>query len=332
MDREILVSIIVPVYNVEEYLERCIESVLNQTENNIELILVDDGSTDKSSFICDKYAENDKRVKVFHQSNKGRCIARNVGLNNSVGEWILFLDSDDWIEPDYIRSMIDVYNETGSKIISCKTQVWVGDEILDLNKDTNNITVYNLDEIIKGLLTQETIRFELWNKLIKKELLDGVVFIDGQISEEVHIDRIIFLRTNSLAHIDKSLHNYLTQRPGNTSSRFNPSRICIFDELDGMAIDLESMGKKNLVEVIDCIAMQFVILIYMEALQFKRINEVKTQLNIYIDKYYSIAKNSEYYQNRKGLKIFKLSPKIYYNLLRVKVGIKQLKIRRKKYA
>ena len=318
MTDAITVSVIVPVFNVVNYIERCIKSVLNQTEKNFELILIDDGSSDGSEVICDNFAGIDSRVRVFHQVNSGRCVARNVGLQNASGEWIYFLDSDDWIEPDFIKELLAVYKQTGSNIISCKTQIWIGNDINDRNVDTDTITTFNLDAIIKGLLKQEIIRFELWNKLIKKELLDGVSFLQGQLSEEVHIDRIIFLRTNSISHIDKTLHNYLTQRPGNTTSKFNPSRMCIFSEFDELASDLNERGMGNLSEVVYCIAMQFVILIYMEALEFGKVDDVKTQLKQYCNKYYPIAIQSQYYPSQAGLRIFNLSPKLYYRVLNFK--------------
>ena len=323
MDDKIKVSVIVPVYNVVNYLDRCIKSVLMQTEKNFEIILVDDGSSDGSEAICDNYEKLDRRIKVFHQANSGRCIARNVGLQNAVGEWVYFLDSDDWIEPDFIRDLLAVYNQTGSNIISCKTQIWIGNDISERNVDTDVITTFNLERIIEGLLKQKIIRFELWNKLIKKELLDGVEFLPGQLSEEVHIDRIIFLRTNSLSHVDKTLHNYVTQRPGNTTSRFNPSRMCIFSEFDELAADLDKMGKSNLAEAVYCIAMQFVILIYMEALEFRKVYDVKTQLEQFRNKYYPIAKNSQYYPSQTGLSVFWYSPRLYYYILKYKKSRKK---------
>lgn len=100
------ISIIIPVYNAEQYLNRCIDSVLSQSYQFKELILVDDGSQDKSGTICDAYAMNDNRIKVFHNSNKGASAARNFGLNKATGEYISFLDSDDWIEPDYYKDFL----------------------------------------------------------------------------------------------------------------------------------------------------------------------------------------------------------------------------------
>ena len=104
------ISIIIPVYNVEKYISECIESILKQTYNNFELLLINDGSTDTSGNICDKYAELDKRIRVFHKKNEGVGIARNLGIEHARGEWICFIDSDDWISSDYFETIMNDIN------------------------------------------------------------------------------------------------------------------------------------------------------------------------------------------------------------------------------
>ena len=106
-----LVSVVVPVYNVEAYIARCIESILSQTHRNLELILVDDGSLDHSGAICDAYAEKDSRILVIHQENAGVSKARNAGIDQAKGEYLSFVDSDDWIEPDHIQSLLPIDGE-----------------------------------------------------------------------------------------------------------------------------------------------------------------------------------------------------------------------------
>ena len=106
-----LISIIVPVYNVEKYIDKCISSILQQTYPRIELLLIDDGSPDKSGIICDMYAQKDNRVRVFHKPNAGVSAARNTGINNAKGEFITFVDSDDWLEPDCIRRSLNIINK-----------------------------------------------------------------------------------------------------------------------------------------------------------------------------------------------------------------------------
>ena len=128
-----LVSIIVPIYNTSEYLPRCLDSIINQTHKNLEIILIDDGSTDDSSKIADDYAKKDKRIKVIHQKNAGQSAARNVGIKKATGEYINFTDSDDKQKPDFIETLLDLYKtpaaKTGTSIAVCGHEYhWVKDD------------------------------------------------------------------------------------------------------------------------------------------------------------------------------------------------------------
>ena len=124
-----LISIIVPVYNVEQYLSRCVDSLVNQTYHNIEIILVDDGSPDRSGEICDEYAKKDKRVKVIHQSNGGLSDARNTALDIAKGDYLMFVDSDDWIEPTMYEEMLSFMEKEQLDLVEC-----------GINLVTNNIS------------------------------------------------------------------------------------------------------------------------------------------------------------------------------------------------
>src|SRR5690554_6730418 len=117
----IKISIIIPVYNVEEYLPRCIDSVLIQRNIQFEVVLVNDGSTDSSGLICDEYAQADNRVKVFHQLNSGVSSARNLGIENATGEWICFVDADDWIEPDSLEKILNINDNRESDFIIARS-------------------------------------------------------------------------------------------------------------------------------------------------------------------------------------------------------------------
>ena len=114
-----MISVIVPVYNVEPYLRKCLDSIVNQTYRDFEILIIDDGSTDGSGRICDEYAEKDSRIKVFHTENRGLSCARNLGLAEAKGEWIGFVDSDDWIEPDMYEVLIRRAEETGADVVEC---------------------------------------------------------------------------------------------------------------------------------------------------------------------------------------------------------------------
>ena len=117
-----LISVIVPAYNVEPYIEKCVKSIINQDYPNLEIILVNDGSKDKTGELCDKLKETDDRIQVIHQNNRGLSAARNSGLDLAHGEWIAFLDSDDWIEPEMYSTLIKIAVKEDAEIASCKTR------------------------------------------------------------------------------------------------------------------------------------------------------------------------------------------------------------------
>lgn len=114
-----MISVIIPVYNVEPYLRKCLDSVVNQTYKELEIFIIDDGSTDGSGAICDEYVKADKRIRVFHTENRGLSCARNLGLDEVKGEWIGFVDSDDWIEPDMYEVLLTRAKETGADVVEC---------------------------------------------------------------------------------------------------------------------------------------------------------------------------------------------------------------------
>ena len=115
-----LISLVIPVYNVEKYLDKCMESVLAQTYDNYEVILVDDGSTDNSGKMCDEYAERDSRVTVYHQKNSGVSVARNVGIENAKGEFISFIDSDDWVDESYLEKLVNAQIKYNADLTICE--------------------------------------------------------------------------------------------------------------------------------------------------------------------------------------------------------------------
>lgn len=164
------ISVIVPVYNAEKYLRRCVDSILTQTFTDFELLLIDDGSKDKSGKICDEYANRDHRVKVFHKENGGVSSARNVGLDNAIGEWIAFVDSDDWVENDFLRNFINEYS--GEELLS---QGFISPNWEGMGKKivTQQTRKYNKDEIslfIIDLYGSSQLGY-IWCKLFKREII-----------------------------------------------------------------------------------------------------------------------------------------------------------------
>lgn len=176
------ISIIIPVYNVEPYLRRCLDSVIAQTYSNIEIILINDGSPDRCGEICNEYAALDGRIKVIHQENAGVCCARNAGIAVATGDYFGFVDPDDWISLDMYEYLMKNALEYDADITCCRYyRVIPGEEI---TSQCDGITVvYTPKEALKELITRFIIRNIFWNKLIKREVFDGIAFPPGRIYE-----------------------------------------------------------------------------------------------------------------------------------------------------
>ena len=172
------VSILVPVYNAEKYLQQCIESLIAQTYDNLEIIIVDDGSVDSSGLICDDYGLLTNNITVYHIKNSGVAYARNQLLEKTTGEYILYVDADDWIEPDMVEGLITCALQHNLDV----TMSGYNKEYSDISQSSNDnhhdgiIEIWNNQECIKKFLKHEEINGSLWNKLIKKEITEGVLF------------------------------------------------------------------------------------------------------------------------------------------------------------
>ncbi|MBE6453854.1 MAG: glycosyltransferase [Alphaproteobacteria bacterium] len=160
------ISVIVPVYNVEQYLPQCLDSIINQTYKNLEIICVDDGSPDNSGKILDEYAKKDKRIKVIHQENGGLSVARNTGLDNATGEWVSFIDSDDYIALDFYENLISAANKSDTDVVQCGHSVFSTQ--IDKTFSYKSKIVEGFVNIIKNLK-----RGYVWNKLWKRELIES---------------------------------------------------------------------------------------------------------------------------------------------------------------
>lgn len=211
-----LISIIVPIYNVENYLDKCIRSILEQTYSKIEIILVNDGSTDNSYLICEKYSKIDSRIVFIQKKNGGLSDARNVGIEKCNGKYIAFVDSDDYIEPEYIEKLYNILKENDADISICSFNIVdlngkkIHEEIL---KETNQICVSGKN-ILTNVLTPYGYKYVVsWNKLYKSEIFFENKFDKGKLYEDEFISFRIFYDIDKVALIKDTLYNYV-QREG----------------------------------------------------------------------------------------------------------------------
>ena len=171
-----MISVIIPVYNVEEYLDDCLTSVLAQTYSNLEILLINDGSTDNSGVICDKYAQTDSRIKVFHKENGGVSSARNIGLENATGQYIAFVDPDDWIEPNMYETIITQFEKSDVDAVFCGYWENFSDEVKRnpvIHMPEKHDIVSGRDALYQCLIKMEDGYFtSVWNNVFKSEVVN----------------------------------------------------------------------------------------------------------------------------------------------------------------
>ena len=208
-----LISVIVPVYKVEPYLDRCVESIVNQTYRNLEIILVDDGSPDNCPAMCDAWAEKDSRIKVIHKENGGLSDARNAGMAAASGELIGFVDSDDWIDKEMYQLLYERMIADGSDISACDVQFVYDDSAAAKLSANTQSAYYCAEDALRYLIHGEKFRAVAWNKLYRKQLLQKETFPIGRYHEDEFFTYRILSKAFRLTYVDVPLYFY-RQRSG----------------------------------------------------------------------------------------------------------------------
>ena len=224
------ISVIVPVYNVAQYLSQCLDSILSQDYKDLEVILIDDGSTDASGEICDRYGASDSRVRVIHQKNGGAAAAKNAGLRLATGDYLTFADSDDYLEPGAYGFLMKTLQESGAVAVQGSFR-----EIYRNRAEEQRIS----DEILEGY--DYLLRFPkdfscalLWNKLYRREIFDGVFFEEGHKIDDEYFTYQGFLRPRKVVRVDRMIYNYRKRASSVMSSPESAERL-VLDCLDSAA-------------------------------------------------------------------------------------------------
>ncbi|WP_338587255.1 glycosyltransferase [Clostridium baratii] len=241
-----LVSVIVPVYNVEKYLDKCINSIINQTYRNLEIILIDDGSTDNSGKKCDYWAGKDRRIKVIHKENGGLSDARNIGIANAEGEYISFIDSDDFIDLDMIEYLLNILIKNNCQISICDFRKIYENTSKEysIKYKKEKISVYSNIESIRYLLKDKKIQNYAWNKLyLKKLFTDECYYPYGRKMEDIGTTYLLFYNANRIAVSNQSKYNYL-QRKGSIVN--NEDIKFIIDKYELSEKRFNEINKRNI--------------------------------------------------------------------------------------
>lgn len=257
------ISVIVPIYSVEKYLSKCIDSIINQTYTNLEIILVDDGSPDNCSIICDDYSLMDIRIKVIHKKNGGLSDARNAGLNVATGDYISFLDSDDYIHKEFYETLINLIIQYDADVAQCEFL-----KVYEDSKSNPNGCDFDTDEKISVLDNREALNnlfneyyvntVVVWNKLYKRELFKSIRYPKGKIHEDEYTTYKVLFVTNKVVTTSKQLYYYLQRENSIMGKGFNIKSLDKIDAYYGQVLfyndkklfELEVKAKSRLEGVI----------------------------------------------------------------------------------
>lgn len=307
----VLVSVIVPVYNVENYLEKCINSVLEQTHQNFELILVDDGSPDKSGEICDRYAEKDNRIKVIHKENGGQSSARNVGLNIASGDYFIFLDSDDFLNIHALEITVKNCINNNCEICDFSSLDTPDHSIPYYDDVSNNIKVYETEYLLQNYHSfLPLFNKSASNKLYSRNVFQKLRFPEGMIYEDTAIILQAYYETKKICITDAIMYYYYLSPNSTLRSFFSEKKL---DSLKSLQINIDFLSNKNYPHITDTFkaAYEYDVCrlyaqVYLSSLKNKR--EFKKQLKADRERIHKENINNKYFTKRMRI----LSYLFYY--------------------
>ena len=270
-DQKYKLSIVVPDYNLEKYIARCLDSLLHQTYHNLEIIVVDNGSTDSSGVICDEYAAKDNRIKVIHQENKGAGGSRNTGIDNATGEYITFVDGDDFVDSYMMEKMMSAIITFNADMAVCRyRQVSVDEVYVEAPYQDGKVCVMDNYEMLSAYCEEDeslVIQNALWNKLIKKKYLDDIRMWENRKYEDVAFSLKMIKNVQKTVYIDTPMYNYIIDR---CDSGINDQsyKTLVRDQFEGYREKdriFKEMGKEELMYIHQYFTCKKMLILYTNA-------------------------------------------------------------------
>lgn len=289
-----LVSVIVPIYNVEKYIKKCVESIINQTYKNLEIILVDDGSPDNCPQICDEFALKDSRIKVIHKKNGGLSDARNTGLDIMSGEWVVFVDSDDFVSKYYVENLYFLTQKYNADIAITSYKSFFDTNLEFSSKKITNekIFLHSSKEAIKNMLYNKYYFVSAWRIIYKSTLFSNIRFPKGEIYEDLSTIPLVIFKSDKVAFCSVKDYFYL-QRENSITGKIKEKNFFVFDAI----ARLESkFSDKEIKEALLHYKLISSLIFLKSSLKFQKINITKELKNnitaniktILLNKNYSI--------------------------------------------
>ena len=324
-----MISVIVPVYNVETYLEECLDSIQNQTYTDLEVILVNDGSTDGSQAICERYCQADKRFRLMNQTNQGLSAARNTGVAASRGEFIVFVDSDDMILANYLETLMH-YMREDVDIVESQFTVSNEEFLAKSFKEPSILFEGNSQEAVK-IFTKHVLNVNAVTKLYRRSIVEAVPYIDGVIFEDVYCGIGMLKYIRKIIKIDYKGYYYRQRQASIMHRTFTPKNLDIFTVSDKL---LEMYSDRE--ELLPYIASFLVHLATMHYHSYiKKGNPYREFYNQKLAEYVTLTKkNPDLAKSSRLIKLYNVCPKyynsivfpVYYAIWKFKNGIKEVKL------
>lgn len=233
----VLISVILPIYNISEYLDKCMNSLLSQTYTNLEFVMVDDGSTDGCKEICDLYLDVDKRIKVFHKENGGLSDARNYGIICSRGEYITCIDPDDFVDNDYIEYLFYLIKKYNSKMSICQHRIMYDNGIIKELGSSGDEKI-ETERCLERMLYHDVIDTSAWAKLYHRSLFENVKYPKGKIFEDIATTYALMMKCDRIAVGYESKYTYIFHNNSIVNSEFKPNKFDLIEMTDKMANDI----------------------------------------------------------------------------------------------
>ncbi|WP_434798705.1 glycosyltransferase family 2 protein [Terrisporobacter vanillatitrophus] len=302
------ISIIVPVYKVEKYIYKCIDSILAQTFKDFELILVNDGSPDRCGDICEEYARKDDRIVVIHKDNGGQASARNKGIDIARGYYIGFVDSDDWIEPDMYEILYNICNNHNCEIANCSSVIHFKNR-----KQVNGghpLTIHTKEEAMKTMLEGKLYDEVVWTKLIKRDLVKGVRFSQGIMYEDTDFTYKVIDKAKAVGCVGEAKYNYI-KRDDSTMDRaiknISIDGIIVYDKM-------YKFMEMKYPKLLDLVSLKLV----NSCMSALNLISQNNQFNSHKEKYYEVSNIlKKYYKRAIRIKEYPYTVKILLTLHRI---------------
>lgn len=312
-----LISVIVPIYKVEKYLASCVNSLKEQTYRNLEIILVDDGSPDKSGEMCDAFAEQDNRIVVVHKPNGGLSDARNAGIEVAKGDYLLFLDSDDTLHKETLEILWTNLKENGAEISVCDYRAFYEGTEIDKNLPSQNLEVWDNVQALQQIFNPQygTQMVISTNKLFQKNLFDGIRFPVGKIHEDEFTTYKLLHRAERIVYTDLKLYYYLQREDSLTGNgKISPQYFHVLDAFDERSSFLEAQGLEELAKISRQQSLNHMIITYLEAMDDPESDrDILRECKERFDHAYKVVGKKNGYSLKEQVKnrLFCFSPKMF---------------------